>query len=141
MVDSDAGHPVVANERPVPFRGGGFAPRPRRWIALIVFTVLIALAEWGTRTGWISPLTLPRPSDVLETFRQLAETGLLFDHLAPSLTRLAVGAAIGASLGIAMGVLIALFSLIRSGLVPLVAALFPIPKIALLPLFAMEPNC
>ena len=36
-----------------------------------------------------------------------------------------------------MGVLIGLFSYIRSGLVPLVAAIFPIPKIALLPLFVI----
>ena len=36
-----------------------------------------------------------------------------------------------------LGVLIGLFSYIRSGLVPLVAAVFPIPKIALLPLFVI----
>ena len=41
------------------------------------------------------------------------------------------------ALGIAIGVLIGLFSLVRAGLVPLVAAIFPIPKIALLPLFVI----
>ncbi|MGB0412488.1 MAG: ABC transporter permease, partial [Pikeienuella sp.] len=55
------------SERPIPFRGGGFAPSPRRFVGLGVFIVLIGLAEWGARTGWISPLTLPRPSDVLAT--------------------------------------------------------------------------
>ena len=55
----------------------------------------------------------------------------------PSLTRLVVGALIGASAGISVGILIGLFSYIRAGLVPLVAALFPIPKIALLPLFVI----
>ena len=39
--------------------------------------------------------------------------------------------------GIGTGVLIGLFSYIRAGLVPLVAAIFPIPKIALLPLFVI----
>lgn len=39
--------------------------------------------------------------------------------------------------GVALGLAIGLFSLIRAGLVPLVAALFPIPKIALLPLFVI----
>jgi len=121
----------------VTFRGGGFAPKPRRWVGLAVFVFLIALAEWGTRTGWISALTLPRPSDVLGTFRELYESGLLFKHLGPSLGRLVIGAAIGASIGISIGVLIGLFSYIRSGLVPLLAALFPIPKIALLPLFVI----
>ena len=123
--------------RPVGFRGGGFAPRSRRWVGPVVFVALLLLAEWGTRTGFISALTLPRPSDVLLTFRELYESGMLFKHLVPSLTRLVVGATIGATLGISIGVLIGLFSYVRAGLVPLVAALFPIPKIALLPLFVI----
>ena len=127
----------MTQEKPVAFRGGGFAPHSRRWVGVAVFVALILLAEWGTRTGWISALTLPRPSDVLDTFRELYDSGMLFKHLGPSLTRLAVGAAIGACLGICIGVLIGLFSYIRSGLVPLVAAIFPIPKIALLPLFVI----
>lgn len=121
----------------VPFRGGGFRPRPIRFVGLAVFVVLIALIEWGTRAGWISTLTLPRPSDVLETFVDLYRSGALWDHLSISLSRLIVGAAIGVSSGIGLGILIGLFSLIRAGLVPLVAAIFPIPKIALLPLFVI----
>lgn len=103
----------------------------------MIFVLLILIAEWGTRTGWISALTLPRPSDVLETFQDLYSSGRLFEHLGPSLSRLIVGAAIGASTGISVGVLIGLFSYVRSGLIPLVAAIFPIPKIALLPLFVI----
>ncbi len=127
----------MSEPRPVTFRGGGFAPKSVRWIGLIVFVALITVAEIGTRSGWISALTLPRPSDVLETFVQLYQSGLLWKHLTPSLTRLVVGALIGASVGISVGVLIGLFSYVRSGLVPLVAAIFPIPKIALLPLFVI----
>ncbi|KIN63448.1 Binding-protein-dependent transport systems inner membrane component [Sulfitobacter noctilucicola] len=123
--------------RPVPFRGAGFVAERKRGVGLAVFIVLLLLAEWGTGTGFISALTLPRPSDVLWTFQELYQSGLLFKHLVPSLTRLVVGAAMGATLGIAIGVLIGLFSLVRAGLVPLVAAIFPIPKIALLPLFVI----
>ena len=123
--------------RIISFRGGGFAPTPRRWVGFAVFAVLIAIAEWGTRSGWISALTLPRPSDVLVAFRDLHVSGLLYEHLSISLSRLAVGAALGVSAGIGTGVLIGLFSYIRAGLVPLVAAIFPIPKIALLPLFVI----
>jgi len=122
---------------PVAFRGGGFAPMPVRGLAIALFIALIALAEIGTRTGIISNLTLPRPSAVLETFVQLWETGLLWQHLLPSLQRLLVGGAIGVATGISLGVMISLFSYVRAGLVPLVAALFPIPKIALLPLFVI----
>ncbi len=125
------------SERPVKFRGGGFAPTARRWVGLVVFVVLIALAEIGTRSGFISSLTLPRPSDVLQTFVDLYNSGLLFTHLLPSLTRLAVGSAMGISAGMSVGILIGLFSYVRAGLIPLVAAIFPIPKIALLPLFVI----
>jgi len=123
--------------KPVAFRGGGFAPESKTWIGVVVFVALVLLTELGTRAGWISPLSLPRPSDVLDTFRQLYDTGLLFKHLLPSLSRLFVGAIIGVSVGVSVGILIGLFSYVRSGLVPLVAAIFPIPKIALLPLFVI----
>jgi len=121
----------------VPFRGGGFRPKRIRGAGLVVFVALIALIEWGTRTGVISNLTLPRPSAVFATFQDLIDTGLLWKHMLPSLSRLAVGTTMGVSIGIGVGVLIGLFSLIRAGLIPLVAALFPIPKIALLPLFVI----
>jgi len=121
----------------VPFRGGGFAPTPRRGVGLAVFVVLVGLLELGTRTGVISNLTLPVPSDVFATFVELWRSGLFLEHLAPSLVRLCVGAALGISLGVAVGTAIGLFSLVRAGLVPLVAALFPVPKIALLPLFVI----
>jgi NitT/TauT family transport system permease protein len=129
--------PKSAPGKTIPFRGGGFAPKPHRWGGAVVFVGLILLVEWGTRAGWISALTLPKPSDVLETFFELYESGLLTKHLGPSLSRLAVGSAFGASVGISIGVIIGLFSHFRSGLVPLVAAIFPIPKIALLPLFVI----
>jgi NitT/TauT family transport system permease protein len=128
---------ITATTQAVKFRGGGFAPQGIRHVGLLVFVVLIGLAEVGTRTGYLSSLTLPRPSAVFQTFVQLYQTGLLWEHLLPSLERLAVGASIGVVFGIGVGVLIGLFSLVRAGLVPLVAALFPIPKIALLPLFVI----
>ena len=127
----------MSDTRPVTFRGGGFRPTARRGTGIVVFVVLIALIEWGTRAGWISNLTLPRPSDVAQTFVDLWNTGLLFQHLLPSLNRLIVGGAMGITTGILVGVMIGLFSYARAGLVPLVAAIFPIPKIALLPLFVI----
>jgi NitT/TauT family transport system permease protein len=123
--------------RDVPFRGGGFRPVRVRGVGLLVFLGLILFVEWGTRAGFISALTLPRPSDVLAVFRDLWLSGRLWEHLVPSLTRLIVGSALGISAGVAVGVSIGLFSYVRAGLVPLVAALFPIPKIALLPLFVI----
>ena len=124
-------------KKSVPFVGKGFQPNTRRWMSCFVFLIIIAILELGTRTGLISSLTLPKPSDVLGKIIELFDTGMLFKHLVPSILRLIVGAFIGISLGITIGTLIGLFSYIRSGFVPVIAAIFPIPKIALLPLFVI----
>ena len=123
--------------KPVPFIGKGFQPKTRSWMGYFVFFIIIFILELGTSTGVISSLTLPKPSDVLETIIQLFQSGLLFKHLVPSILRLVIGAFIGISIGISIGTLIGLFSYFRSGLVPVIAAIFPIPKIALLPLFVI----
>ncbi|MFT5489628.1 MAG: ABC-type nitrate/sulfonate/bicarbonate transport system permease component, partial [Alphaproteobacteria bacterium] len=121
--------------QPVPFRGGGFAPKARPIYSPLVFIVLIGLWEIGSRTGVIGQLILPAPSEVFTAFAQLVETGTLWKHLSASLQRLVIGWTAGTLLGITFGLAIGLSSVARTGLSPLVSAIFPIPKIALLPLF------
>lgn len=123
--------------RPVPFRGRGFRPQPIRFVAPITFAVLIGLWELGSATGVIGQLILPAPSEALEAFMQLVDSGMLWKHLGASLQRIVTGWVLGTILGILAGLMIGLFSLARAGLSPLVSALFPIPKIALLPLFVI----
>ncbi len=139
MVDLDttAARHAATPARPVPFRGTGFVPGRNRIAGLLVFLAILAVLEAGTRSGIISNLTMPPPSDVAETLWRLPVSGLLWQNLQPSLTRLAMGSAIGVSAGILTGFAIGLFTLARAGLLPLVSALFPIPKIALLPLFVI----
>ena len=88
--------------KPVPFIGKGFQPKTRSWMGYFVFFIIIFVIELGTSTGVISSLTLPKPSDVLETIIQLFQSGLLFKHLVPSILRLIIGALIGISLGISI---------------------------------------
>ena len=134
---SDAAAADSAVSKPVAFRGGGFNTRSVRFVGPIVFLTLLGLLEWATRTGLISSLTMPMPSAVLETLINLYQTGLLWTHLLPSVERLVIGGTLGAVFGIMIGTLIGLFSLVRAGLIPIIAAIFPIPKIALLPLFVI----
>lgn len=121
--------------RTVPFRGGGFVYRPLGPVGVLVFLAVLVLWEIGSRTGIISAIALPAPSEALAALWDLVVTGMLWKHLGASLYRLALGWTFGSLLGIAVGLMIGLFSLARAGLLPLVSALFPIPKIALLPLF------
>lgn len=125
----------TTDARPVEFRGGGFVPKPIRGLGPVVFVVLFILWEIGSRTGVISALVLPAPSEALAALRDLWVSGELWLHLGASLQRLLLGWTIGTVLGIALGLFIGLFSTVRAGVGPLVAAIFPIPKIALLPLF------
>jgi len=104
-------------------------------VSPVVFIVLIALWELGSRTGVISNIVLPAPSEAFTALQDLVTTGMLWKHLEASLYRLILGWSIGSLLGIGVGLMIGLFSLARAGFLPLVSALFPIPKIALLPLF------
>ena len=127
----------AANARTVPFRGGGFVVRPLGVIAPLVFLAIIAFWEVGSRTGFISGLVLPSPSEAFEAFGQLVDSGLLLVHLSASLQRLLIGWTVGSFLGITVGLMIGLSSIARAGLAPLVSAIFPIPKIALLPLFVI----
>ena len=121
--------------RPVRFRGGGFRTVPRRFIGLIVFIVLLLLWEAGSRTGLISALVLPAPSQALDAFMDLALSGNLQKHVSASMQRLILGFSLGFTAGLIVGAAIGLNSYMRASLSPLVAAIFPIPKIALLPLF------
>jgi ABC-type nitrate/sulfonate/bicarbonate transport system permease component len=132
-----ASETVPGAARPVPFRGGGFRPRPIGIIAPLVFAALIALWQLGCSYGIISPIALPSPSQAAAAFADLVRTGMLWKHLGASLERLVVGWTLGTALGVAVGLSIGLFSLVRAGLLPLVSAIFPIPKIALLPLFVI----
>ncbi len=121
--------------RPIPFRGGGFRTRPIPILSVLVFVLVVSGWEAGSRTGLISGLVLPAPSEVVTAFVELWESGKLWQHVGASVQRLVLGWSAGTILGIALGFSIGLFSVVRAGAAPLVAALFPIPKIALLPLF------
>ncbi len=127
----------AGDSRPVPFRGGGFRPRRFALVGPGVLVGLIALWQLGSHYGVISDIALPAPSAVLAALVDLVRTGMLWKNLSASLYRLAVGWTLGTLFGIAVGLSIGLFSLARAGLVPVVSAIFPIPKIALLPLFVI----
>lgn len=122
-------------DRPVPFRGGGFAPRAVPLAAVATLLGLIALWQLGSSAGWIPALFLPAPAGVARSLWSLSLSGELWSHLSASLMRLAIGWSIGTVTGVLAGLAVGLFTLARSPGMAVVSALFPIPKIALVPLF------
>ncbi len=96
---------------------------------------LIGLWQAGSSAGLIPALFLPSPAGIARALVALGISGELWRHLAASLYRLAVGWTIGTVAGVALGLGVGLFSALRSPGMAVVSALFPIPKIALVPLF------
>jgi ABC-type nitrate/sulfonate/bicarbonate transport system permease component len=108
-----------------------------RLLRVAALVGLVVLWEIVTRAGWVRPLFLPAPSSVLEELVDMARSGLLWTHLWASVRRLLWGFGAGAAAGVSVGVAIGFFSRAEAVGQPLIAATFPIPKIALLSLLIL----
>ena len=110
--------------------------RPReRWLPVAVILGGLALWEIAARAGWISRLFFPPPSTILLTLARMMVSGKLWPALALTLYRLALGVVIGAGSGLLLGWLMGASRPVRVALDPIVAALHPLPKLALFPIF------
>jgi NitT/TauT family transport system permease protein len=128
---------AAAETRPVKFRGAGFAPKLDRragWIALVL---VIAVWQLASSLGWVNPLFLPAPTAIARAIYQLAASGALWQHLGYSIMRIGVGWLLGTIAGVIAGFAIGLSSRARGVGITFISALFPIPKIALLPLLIL----
>ncbi len=100
-------------------------------IGLLVIWQLLLMAGIGDRRF------IPAPSDIAVRFVQLAGSGELEWNTAVTLWRVVAGYVIGAVPAVAIGLLMAMFRPVRYFFDPLIAALFPIPKVALMPLLLL----
>ena len=121
----------------VRFRGGGFDPVSRTWVSWAFFALLLLVWEAASRAGLIDPLFLPAPSQIWAALEDMTLSGELAKHLGASLVRIGAGWLIGTAAGVVLGGLIGLSWLGRSAGLPFISALFPVPKIALLPLLIL----
>ena len=87
--------------------------------------------------GAISPLFLPPVSSVIADGLELIRNGDLLGHLASSLWRILWGFLLGAGVGVFLGLMMGISGLADASIHPLIAATYPIPKIALLPLLIL----
>jgi ABC-type nitrate/sulfonate/bicarbonate transport system permease component len=97
---------------------------------LAVWQILLALG-FGDRRF------VPAPSDIAVRLWELTVSGELAWHTAVTLWRVLAGFAIGAVPAVAIGLLMAMFRPARIFFDPLIAALMPIPKVALMPLLLL----
>jgi ABC-type nitrate/sulfonate/bicarbonate transport system permease component len=97
---------------------------------LLLWQVLVSLG-FGDRRF------IPTPSDIAVRFWQLTLNGELAMNTLATLWRVVAGFVIGVVPAIAVGLVMAMFRPVRIFFDPLIAALFPIPKVALMPLLLL----
>jgi ABC-type nitrate/sulfonate/bicarbonate transport system permease component len=107
--------------------------------ALAILSPLAVLGLWqlASYLGFIDLRYVPSPVSIAEAGWDLTLSGQLWHHMGATLRRLVVGFILGAVPGVAIGMIMGLNRWVRAALDPLVAALYPIPKIAILPLLML----
>lgn len=100
-------------------------------IGLIVLWQVLLMAGIGDRRF------VPAPSDIAWRYWEMVASGELAKHTVVTLWRVFAGFFLGSIPGIAVGLLMAMFRPVRIFFDPLIASLFPIPKIALMPLLLL----
>jgi ABC-type nitrate/sulfonate/bicarbonate transport system permease component len=107
--------------------------------ALYFISPIALLALWQAllMLGFGDRRFIPAPTDIAVRFWILAKSGELATHTGVTLMRVFAGYVIGAIPAVAVGLLMAMYKPVRIVFDPLIAALFPIPKIALMPLLLL----
>ena len=100
-------------------------------IGLIALWQLLLMAGIGDRRF------IPSPSDIGWRYWEMLRSGELETNALVTLWRVFAGFLIGSIPAIAVGLLMAMFRPVRIFFDPLIATLFPIPKIALMPLLLL----
>jgi NitT/TauT family transport system permease protein len=108
-----------------------------RALSILSPIVLLAIWEAGAIAGVVDTRFFPAPTKIFVALWELVRSGEMLGHIAISLQRILIGFILGAVPGIAIGLAVGLFPVARAIVQPLVDALFPIPKIALLPMMIM----
>jgi NitT/TauT family transport system permease protein len=117
------------------------AVRKGRWpdwaISLACLAVLVGVWETAARSGLIAPLYLPAPTAILADLWAMIRSGELLVSLGLSLSRILWGFFVGSATGLVPGIAVGVFPLARAVVDPLLSLLYPVPKIALLPLIVL----
>ena len=119
------------------FAARALRPSAGRYSGWIALALVIALWQLAGSAGWVNPLFLPAPSAIAArstSSRSRARSGIICRCRSCGS---AAGWILGTVAGVIVGFAIGLSSLARGVGITFISALFPIPKIALLPLLIL----
>lgn len=105
-------------------------------LALPTLSVVAFLALWEATVRWnhIAPIFLPAPSAIFGYLVSMVANGSVFFHLGVTLLRIVVSFLVSSALGVGIGILMGMSRTLARVADPWIAALYPLPKIALIPL-------
>lgn len=119
----------------------GARPREAQGTALAIPLVVSAtvLVAWEilARLGVLSPVLFSSPTVILRTLAGAIATGEMLRNAVATLARTSLGLLFGAIPGLLLGFAMGASPTLRRALDPLLAAVHPIPKIAILPLLML----
>jgi NitT/TauT family transport system permease protein len=95
---------------------------------------LLALWELLVRSHALDPRFFPAPSSIASTFYAFAVSGNLATNTVATLQRIVIGFLLGAIPGTILGLTMGTNRFVRAYFDPVIGLLYPIPKIAILPL-------
>ena len=128
---------MASFEREVKFRLAFLERRAPRWSGPVGILTLLSLWQTLCMSGLVSELYLPAPTTILQTGWEMLVSGEIVGNLKASLQRIAWGFAVGSIAGILIGLLTGFSKLAEAVGNPLIYSLYPVPKIALLPLIIL----
>ena len=98
------------------------------------FVVFFGLWQLLASMGWINPVLLPSPLQLVAAAYELMADGILWKHTLASLNRVVTGFLLAAVTGIAFGVALGWSEVLADIVRPLVESVRPIPPIAWTPI-------
>lgn len=99
--------------------------------------LLLLLWEVCARLGWIDTRFFPAPSAIFAKLFVLTRSGELWKNLSASLVRLCWGILLGGVPALLLGIAMGMSRPVRAIIDPLIAATYPVPKSAILPLILL----
>lgn len=125
------------NRQPAPDSVLGTRPLKRReryLLAAVSLVAIIAVWQLATGLGWINPVLLPSPLEILKALIASVQDGSLLTNIVASLLRVLEGFLLAFVVAVPLGVAMGLSRMTEGLLDPVLELLRPIPPIAVIPL-------
>lgn len=116
------------------YRLAGGGPQDMRWMGWLALALVLAVWEIGCWAWNINSLYLPRPSQIVVALVKLFASEALHVDLAWTLYRIFAGCGIAIVFGVLIGVWMAVSPRVAAVADIFIAALYPLPKVTLIPL-------